>query len=138
MTPTAYLFFNGQCAEAIAAYADIFDGEIMEQMPASDLPPEFPLPDDRKDWVMHSRVKIGDGFLMASDNIMGESASMEGCSVMMSFPETAKAKDVFDKLADGGDVQMAWAPTFWSAGFGTLTDRFGIKWMIGSDEMPAE
>ena len=137
MTPTPYLFFNGQCAEAIAAYAEIFGGEIMEHMPASDLPPEYPLPDDRKDWVMHSRVKIGDGYLMASDNIMGESAGMEGCSVMMSFPETARAKDVFDKLADGGDVEMAWAPTFWSAGFGTLTDRFGIKWMIGSDEMPA-
>ena len=136
MTPTAYLFFNGQCAEAIAAYAEIFGGEIMEQMPASDLPPEFPLSDDRKDWVMHSRVKIGDGFLMASDNIMGESAGMAGCSVMMSFPKTAEAKDVFDKLADGGDVEMAWAPTFWSAGFGTLTDRFGIRWMIGSDEMP--
>jgi len=137
MTPTAYVFFNGQCAEAIAAYAEIFGGEIMEQMPASDLPPEYPLPDDRKDWVMHSRVKIGDGFLMASDNIMGESAGMAGCSVMMSFPETAKAKDVFDKLADGGEVEMAWAPTFWSAGFGTLTDRFGIRWMIGSDEAPA-
>ena len=137
MTPTAYVFFNGQCAEAIAAYAEIFGGEIMEQMPASEMPPEYPLPEDRKDWVMHSRVKIGDGFLMASDNLMGESAEMSGCSVMMSFPTTSEAKQVFDKLADGGDVQMAWAATFWSAGFGTLTDRFGIKWMIGSDEVPA-
>ena len=138
MTPTAYLFFNGQCAEAIAAYVEIFGGEIMEQMPASELPPEYPLPEDRKDWVMHSRLKIGDGFLMASDNLMGESAEMSGCSVIMSFPTTTEAKSVFDKLADGGDVEMAWAPTFWSAGFGTLTDRFGIKWMIGSDETPAD
>lgn len=70
MTPTPYLFFNGQCAEAIADYAEIFGGEILEQLPASQLPPEYPVPDDRKDWVMHSRMKIGDGFLMASDSVM--------------------------------------------------------------------
>ena len=137
MTPTPYLFFNGQCAEAIEAYAEIFGGEIDQRMPASEMPPEFPVPDDRKDWVMHSRIKIGDGFLMASDNLMGETSGMAGSSVMLSFPTADEAKAVFDKLADGGDVEMAWAPTFWSAGFGTLTDRFGIKWMIGCDEEQA-
>ena len=137
MTPTPYLFFSGQCAEAIEAYAEIFGGEIDQRMPASEMPPEFPVPDDRKDWVMHSRIKIGDGFLMASDNLMGETSGMAGSSVMLSFPTADEAKAVFDKLADGGDVEMAWAPTFWSAGFGTLTDRFGINWMIGCDEEPA-
>ncbi len=137
MIPTPYLFFNGNCAEAIAAYVEIFGGEIMEQMPASDMPPEFPVPDDRKDWVMHSRLRIGDGFLMASDNIFGEAAGMAGSSVMMSFPTAAEGKAVYDKLTDGGEVEMPWAPTFWAAGFGTLTDRFGVKWMIGCDEPPA-
>ncbi|MCR9137493.1 MAG: VOC family protein [Alphaproteobacteria bacterium] len=134
MTPTPYLFFNGQCAEALAAYADIFGGEIMETMPASQMPPDFPVPDDRKDWIMHARLRIADGYLMASDNIMGNSEAMAGASVMMSFPTAAEGKSVFDRLCEGGDVQMAWAPTFWSAGFGTLTDRFGVKWMIGCDE----
>ncbi|WP_169054127.1 glyoxalase/bleomycin resistance/extradiol dioxygenase family protein [Nitratireductor sp. XY-223] len=136
MTPTPYLFFNGQCAEAIAAYAEIFGGEIMEQMPASGMPAEFQVPEERQGWIMHSRVRIGDGDLMASDNIMGESAGMEGSSVMLSFPTADEGKTVFDRLAEGGEIQMAWAPTFWAAGFGTLTDRFGVKWMIGCDEPP--
>ncbi len=136
MTPTPYLFFNGQCAEALAAYADIFAGEILEQLPASQMPPEFPVADDRKGWIMHARMKIGDGELMASDNIMDESPAMAGASVMLSFPTAAEGKAVFDKLADGGAIQMDWEPTFWSAGFGTLTDRFGIRWMIGCDEEP--
>lgn len=59
---------------------------------------------------------------------------MSGASVMMSFATAAEGKAVFDRLSEGGAVQMAWAPTFWSAGFGTLTDRFGVKWMIGCDE----
>ncbi|MCP4998512.1 MAG: glyoxalase/bleomycin resistance/extradiol dioxygenase family protein [Hyphomicrobiales bacterium] len=136
MTPTPYLFFNGQCAEAIAAYADIFDGEIMEQMPASELPPEYPVAEDRKSWIMHSRISIGDGFLMASDDIMGDGTVMAGSSVMVSLPTASEGSAVFDRLAEGGEVQMAWSPTFWSAGFGTLTDCFGIKWMVGCDEEP--
>ncbi len=136
MTPTPYLFFNGDCAEAIAAYAEIFGGEVLEQMPASQMPPEFPVAENRKSWIMHSRVKIGDGFLMASDSVFDESPAMAGSSVMVSLPTAAEGKAAFDKLADGGAVQMDWAPTFWAAGFGTLTDRFGIKWMIGCDEQP--
>ena len=137
MTPTPHLFFNGQCAEAMADYAEIFGGEILEQLPASQLPPEYPVPEERKNWVMHSRMKVGDGFLTASDSVMGESPAMAGNSVMMSLPTVSEGKAAFDQLAEGGEVEMAWAPTFWSAGFGTLTDRFGIKWMIGCDEDPA-
>ncbi len=138
MTPTPYLFFNGECAEAIASYVEIFGGETMEKMLGSDMPPDFDVPEDRKDWVMHARIKIGDGYLMASDNVTGESPAMAGASVMVSLPTVDAGKAAFDTLADGGEIQMPYAPTFWSKGFGTLTDRFGVKWMIGCDEVPEE
>jgi len=134
MKPSAYLFFNGNCAEAIAAYADIFAGEIVMTMPASDMPAEFPVPEDRKNWIMHATLRIGDGELMASDDVMGNSAPMAGCAVIVSLPTRDAAYTAFNRLAKGGMIQMAFEPTFWSKGFGTLTDRFGIKWMIGTDE----
>lgn len=137
MNPTPYLFFNGQCAEAMAVYAEIFGGEILEQMPASQLPPEYPVPDDRKGWVMHARMRIGDGHLMASDNIQADTPAMAGSSIMVSLPTAAAAKPIFERLAEGGSIGMAFAPTFWSAGFGVVTDRFGVKWMIGTEEPPA-
>ncbi|MGI9393492.1 MAG: VOC family protein, partial [Boseongicola sp.] len=68
--------------------------------------------------------------------IMGESSAMSGCSVMLSLATHEEAQTVFDKLAVGGEVEMPFAPTFWSSGFGTLSDRFGVKWMIGADEAP--
>lgn len=137
MTPTPYLFFNGNCAEAIAWYAEIFGGEVVMQMPASEMPPEFPVPEERKGWIMHSTIKIGDGELMASDNITGEAPKMAGASVMMRLPTADGGKVAFDKLAEGGEIEMPWTPTFWSAGFGCVTDRYGIRWMIGCDEEPA-
>jgi len=137
MTPTPYLFFNGNCAEAIAWYAEVFGGEIVMQMPASEMPPEFSVPEERKDWITHSTIRIGDGELMASDHITGEAKKMAGASVMMRLPTAADGKVAFEKLTEGGKIEMPWAPTFWSAGFGCVTDRYGIRWMIGCDEEPA-
>ncbi len=134
MQPSPYVFFNGNCAEAIDAYADIFGGKIVMTMPASDMPPEYTVPEDRKDWIMHAAVQIGDGVLMASDDVTGEAGAMAGCSVIISLPSRDAAKAAFDRLAEGGETEMPFEATFWSSGFGTLTDRFGIKWMIGTDD----
>ena len=38
---------------------------------------------------------------------------------------------VFDALAEHGQIHMEFAKTFWSEGFGTLTDRYGTRWMVG-------
>ena len=137
MTPTPYLFFNGTCRDAMAFYASIFGGSP-ELMDASGMPPEFPVPEDRKNWIMHASLPVGNGSIMASDNVMGESDPMAGCSVQLNYPTTAEARDVFDKLAEGGETTMPFEPTFWTAGFGMLVDRFGIRWMVNSDEPPAK
>ena len=40
---------------------------------------------------------------------------------------------MFEALAEGGEVQMPIAPTFWSPMFGMCTDRFGTPWMIDTE-----
>jgi uncharacterized glyoxalase superfamily protein PhnB len=37
---------------------------------------------------------------------------------------------LFAALADGGEVQMPPAKTFFSPRFGMVADRFGVSWMI--------
>jgi len=133
MSLCPYLFFNGTCREALRFYGEVF-GTTPEIMDASGMPPEYEVPEDRKGWVMHGHLAIGGGMLMASDNVTGTSPPMAGCAVQVNLPSAAEAKTVFDKLAEGGEITMPWTPTFWSAGFGTLTDRFGIPWMVGTDE----
>ncbi|NBD30827.1 MAG: VOC family protein [Alphaproteobacteria bacterium] len=136
MTISPYLFFNGNCRDALNRYGEIL-GARPEIMDASGMPPEFPVPDERRDWVMHGNLKTASGTIMASDNIMGTSDPMAGCAVQLNYATAAEAKAIFDQLAEGGEITMAWAPTFWSAGFGTLTDRFGVRWMVGCDEPPS-
>jgi len=137
MQPKPYIFFNGQARDAVAAYQKILGAKVASMMTMADAPPGMNIAADQKDWIMHCELTIGDGSIYLSDDFMANSPAMDGCSVMMSFPTAAEAKTKFDALAVGGMVRMAWEPTFWSAGFGTLTDKFGIRWMIGCDEVPS-
>jgi PhnB protein len=42
----------------------------------------------------------------------------------------AEADRLFAALADGGQVKVPLAKTFFSPRFGMVTDRFGVLWMI--------
>jgi len=135
MTPTPYITFKGNCREAMTAYAGIFGGEITMMMTGADMP-GFPVPEGKGDWILHSSVQFDGGTLMGSDDMMGDLPPVGGCWVMMEMPGLGRAREVFAALAAGGSVGMDLNPTDWSPGFGTLTDRFGIPWMISTT--PAE
>lgn len=46
-------------------------------------------------------------------------------------PDTrAEADRLFNALAAGGEIDMPLQDMFWGAYFGSLTDRFGIRWMV--------
>lgn len=42
----------------------------------------------------------------------------------------AETERLFVALAAGGVVEMQLQDMFWGAYFGSLTDRFGIRWMF--------
>ncbi|MEM9438964.1 MAG: glyoxalase/bleomycin resistance/extradiol dioxygenase family protein [Pseudomonadota bacterium] len=135
MNPTPYLFFNGNCREALTAYAEIFGGEIEMMLPFSDMPPgEMDVPDERKDWIMHGAVKFDGGLLMASDDVSASSSPMQGNSVHMALPTNEAGRAAFDALSEDGQVGMPYQKTFWTPGFGTLTDKFGVQWMVSTSE----
>lgn len=137
MTVIPYLTFSGNCHEAMQFYASVFDTEIDMIMKASEMP-DFPVPPGKEDQIAHCNIKFSGGELYASDAIMGDGEAMAGCSVMATLPTNSASKTAFEALAEGGTIEMPFQATFWSGGFGTLTDRFGIKWMISSEEEPAQ
>ena len=127
-----YLFFPGNCAEAIEFYRTALGAEVQMSMPYKDSPePPHPgMPEGWGDKVMHTSFKIGGNMIMASDGC-GDGDKFEGFSLSLSLPDEAAAKRAFDALAEGGEIKMPLTKTFWSPCFGMLTDRFGLGWMIG-------
>src|SRR5262245_15814866 len=124
-----YLFFGGNCREALTRYQEIFGGELT-LLTMKDVPGEQP-PADKADMIIHAALTRGDELLMASDDPMTESfGPVEGMMVTYEAPDVADARRVFDGLADGGKVTQGLEPTFFSEAFGMCVDRFGTPWMI--------
>jgi len=127
-----YLFFGGRCEEALEFYRNVLGAQVdmlMHYKDSPEPPPPGVLQPGFKNKVMHSTFRIGGSTLMASDGCQ-EGSSFSGFSLTFSVPTEAEADRIFAALADGGQVKMPLAKTFWSPRFGMLTDRFGIGWMV--------
>jgi len=128
-----YLFFEGRCEEALDFYRRALGAELGPLMRYQESPePHQPgaLPPGSENKVMHAVVKIGDTKVMVSDGRCSGRPVFQGFALTINAPDVARADQMFAALADGGQVQMALAKTFFSPRFGMVTDRFGVMWMI--------
>ncbi len=126
-----YLTFDGDAAEAAAFYASLMGNPTPDIMRFGDMPDQPWVTDDIKDRVAHVAVPFANTRIMISDT-MGKDpfAGHSGFSINISMPDVESGETLFNKIADGGEVTMPWAATFWAKGFGTCKDRFGVAWMV--------
>jgi PhnB protein len=127
------LFFNGRCEEAVEFYCKTLGAEVEMLIRYKDSPePPAPgmVPAGSENKVMHTSVRIGDTTLMGSDGSCSGQMRFQGFSLSIALPNETEAKRVFAALADGGQVQMPLAKTFWTPSFGMVADRFGVSWMV--------
>jgi len=129
--PTPYLFFNGRTEEALEFYRKALDAKVQMVMKFKDSP-EAPPPGMEADpnHVMHACIVVGGGAVMASDGCTGGKPEFKGFSLSYDAKDPADAKRRFSALADGGQVQMPLAETFFAQSFGSVTDKFGVSWMV--------
>jgi len=133
MRVETYLFFDGRCEEAIEFYKKTLGAETTMLMRFKDSPePLQPgmIPPGSENKIMHVSFRIGDTMVMASDGRCTGQANFQGFSLSLTVANEAEADRKFAALAEGGQVQMPMAKTFWSPRFGMVTDRFGIGWMV--------
>lgn len=121
--------FDGDCREAFTAYARILGGEIRAMISHRDMPGMGEnVPEDQKDRIMHAWIDIGDHALMGQD--MQGFSGRKGHSVTIAADSLDKARRIYDELAMGGAPIIEFGPQPWSKGFGFVTDRWGVNWVI--------
>ena len=130
MQVNPYLFFNGNCEEALKYYQKALGAQIEAMMPYGDGPAEMPIPADWKTKIMHSRITIDGEVLMASDATPGDYHQPQGFSVALAIENPAEAERRFNALAEGGQVNLPLSETFFAKSFGMVADRFGLNWMV--------
>jgi PhnB protein len=128
-----YLFFNGRCEEAVEFYKNALGAEVLMLMRFKESPePPQPgmIPPGSENKIMHVSLRIGDATVMASDGHCGGQPNFQGFALSLTVPNEAEADRLFSALANGGQVQMPLAKTFFAPRFGMVADRFGVSWMI--------
>lgn len=136
MAVDVYINFNGNCREAVEFYAQVFGTEKPQIMTFGDTPPnpEFTLPEETKNLVMHTRLNINGSNVMFSDTPPGMPfIAGNNISLVIVSKNLDEIKSLFNKLKEGGTVGMDLQETFWSKCYGFVTDKFGIGWQLNYD-----
>jgi PhnB protein len=135
-----YLFYPGNCEEAIAFYREALGAQEVMKMRFKEAPPdpERPMPPEFAEKIMHATIQIGDAQIMMSDGgCMTPNVKFDGFGVSLTATDAASAERYFNALAQGGKVTMPYQKTFWSPGFGMLNDKFGVPWMVSAPHQQA-
>jgi PhnB protein len=126
-----YLMFDGNCAEALAIYAEAFGAEITEMQKYGDMPPNpaFPVSEKDRNKVLHARLRWNGTELMCAD---ASERAVPGTNMYISVTlnDELAVRKAWDLLKEGGLIYMDLAPSFFAAAHGSLRDRFGTNWMF--------
>jgi PhnB protein len=136
-TLVPYLNFMGQTKEAMEFYHAIFGGELKMQTFAES---GMPTTEENKNNVIHAELKTEWMTIMCSDGDETHPVEM-GNNIHLSLIGTDEAKltEFFNKLSEGGKVDLELKKQFWGDTYGQLTDKFGLHWSvnIGPAQPPA-
>jgi PhnB protein len=127
VTLNPYLFFDGNCREAMEFYKGVFGGTL-NVMTYDEAPGQQA--GAMKGKVMHASLTEGDADLMASDSPQPDRSGTGKISLSLSGTDEQRLRSIFDRLAVGGKVTSALKKEFWGDTYGSLTDRFGVEWMM--------
>jgi PhnB protein len=125
-----YLNFSGNAQEALDFYKGALNGELIMLTRYGESP--MPCDDDWKQKIMHARILFGDDNLfMISDTMKGNQVTTYGnIQLSIGLEDEEMTREIFDRLAAGGQVIMPLAKQFWGDLFGMCKDKFGISWML--------
>lgn len=136
-----YLTFEGNCEEAFNFYKSVFGGEFSFLGRYKEMPPmegQTPIEGEAGEKIMHMSLPISTETNLMGSDTGGEWASNfkqgNNFSISITTDTREEADRIFNGLAEGGQITMPLASTFWGDYFGMLTDKFGINWMMSYNE----
>lgn len=141
LSTTTHLNLPGTAREALSFYQRVFGGKLHVTTYG-----EIGMPQDSPDAgkVVFGSVQADNGFRVMAYDIPGRTESFAGRTtrqygathtdqpffLSVRADSLDEARTYWDRLAEGATVVEPLAASEWSAGFGMLTDAFGVTWSI--------
>lgn len=135
---STYLNFKNNTEEVFNFYKSVFNTEFLGEISRfGSIPPHEgmpPIPDSIKNAVMHVALPITGGHLLMGTDAPEEMGFklVHGNNIHIAIHTDTKeeADQLYAKLSAGGTADMPMADMFWGDYYGSLTDKYGIKWML--------
>ncbi|HKX74140.1 MAG TPA: VOC family protein [Acidimicrobiia bacterium] len=135
---STYLNFSNQTEEAFNFYKSVFGtdfvGDIARMGDAPPQPGQPELSEDDQKLVMHIQLPIvGDHMLHGTDapESMGFTVDQgNNIYIMLELDRREDADRYFSALSQGGAIEMPLSVQFWGDYFGSLIDKYGVRWMF--------
>lgn len=128
-----YLNFKGNAEEAFNFYRNVFGGEL-NIVRYKDMDDNMGATGDELNKVANATLPIGGGTLLLGSDVFGswgESFQRGNDFYINLEPENPEeAKQLFENLSEGGQIEMPLQKTEWAEYFGMCSDPFGIRWMV--------
>lgn len=122
-TVTPYLWFNGNCKQAISFYEVALDASVVGGV--------VPGPDGET--VLHAMMRIGDSKIMLSDADEGVERGPSEYATTSFWVYVEDCDAVFRRAVEAGcTVVMPMEDQFWGDRMGKVRDPFGHCWAIAS------
>ena len=133
MRVCAFLTLKGNAREAMNFYGEVFRSKP-DFMTYAEMPPDpaCVVNEEMKPMILHAELFIDkeQSLMFADDLRQGEGVVGNAFSLTLMLDDETEQRRIFTELSKGGTVVMPLAETFWSALFGSLTDRFGVTWHL--------
>lgn len=145
ITTTTHLNFRGTAGQALEFYQKVFGGTLTAATYADfGMPREVP----GADKIVFGQVEAADGFRLMAYDIPGSDSTDNSTTAGTTRRENGttitdrtffqslrgqtleEVQILWDALSDGAQIIEPLAASAWSPGFGMLTDRFGVTWVI--------
>jgi PhnB protein len=134
MQTTPYLYFKGDCENALKFYEACGLGTIRELRRYEGTPMAERDGGAWRNKVLHS-VFEGSGLrLCASDG--ADSEPMKGCALYLEYDDVDAARTTFEVLSAQGRLTVPFKRQFWGEHYGNFTDRFGVQWALSANPGP--
>lgn len=131
MKTNPYLSFRDKAREALTYYQSVFGGTTEIHTFADFNASEDP---DEQEWVMHGQLESPAGItLMMADTPKTQEYAPGGpmsISIAGYLSEKAAIEGYWEKLCDGGRIDMPLERAEWGGIFGMVLDRYSVNWIV--------
>ncbi|GGJ87048.1 VOC family protein [Pilimelia anulata] len=123
-----YISFAGDAKAALEFYREVLGGTLRVSTFGEFGQADTPIADQ----VMHGMLETDSGFtLMASDTPPGmEYKPGTNVTISLSGDDADELRGYWAKLSESGTVTVPLEKQMWGDEFGSVTDRFGIGWLV--------